>query len=682
MTKMLKHQKLLFFAVAISFLFASCLSAQARPQQRRGQAAATKKAAGIARKHPGAITACAQGAGSSIFFFGDDAGFLSLHRVSPISQSEASGSADSSSAGAEFSSTMEGIWQVSDIPIRMIAAHPAGKLVAIYESDSFSTHRISLWNWAEKRRVYAKRFQDSINAISWSGGGTYLMVANTSFNGITFLQGEAGKAVRPFKTSPGIVNLSATGKSERSVVNYAPAGRIVYTSLSSGETIEEHITEPNLYSTSLCNNNRTIIGFTGSSSVALNAMDGSVLSRIDATNPVAATASTDTAPVWFERAQGAWVLRQGERDAVRVNLPSSEAIAAAAGTDKFRIFGTSRGDIYVLANAALSKEKSANITPATGICAKGDFFYFIAGGSLYRMSRYGESPALLLSSSKEEKTALFGPISSRIDSCAPLGEDSLLLWSSDTASPLLLFNERTGTTASLYTPQRGITALSVTASGIALVEGDTRAVFIGDGSADPFVYSSMGLQDAAMVSETRMLVARSAGARSSAPLLLIDIATGETAPLAFSADICFALAPVGGRQDLLYAYAVKSENEQGGKSTELILIKINAEQFSKSEVETAAVYSDEDLSAKLLPLASDRVLAALGKTGLSEIARRDGRQRMFERAYALPAEIAATEKYAVTLNYDGSLSWYRISGKATGNLALSLAGEWIWDIQN
>ena len=673
------HCKPLFFAAVLYTMLLVCLSAQERPAQTREENSSRIKALAATRKHPGAITACAQGAGmagNAVFFFGDNAGFLSMHRVL---QNEQNGRAGSEGAVAGFSSIMEGIWQVSDLPIKMIAVHPAGNLVAVYESDSFSAHRVSLWNWAEKRRVYAKRFQDSINDISWSASGTYLMVANTSFNGITFLQGEAGETVMPFNSPPGIVNLSVTGKSERSVVNYAPAGRIVYTSLESGETIEECLTEPNLFATSLCNNNRTIIGFTESSSVAVNALDGSVLSAFDAKNPIAATSISDTEPVWFERASGRWVLRQGGLDAEPVSLPAGAEILAAAGAKNFRIFGTSTGDIYVFAAGSATREETVPLAPVTGICASNDFFYFIAKGSLYRSGEYGEEPVLLLSSPNEKGKALFGSASSVFDSAASFDEDSLLLWSSETASPLIRFNKKTEEITRLYTPQQGITSLSVTASGIALVEGNSRAVSIGNGGTAPFVYSGLGLQDAVMVSSDRMLIAKSADTRSSAPLTLVDVTTGETVPLNFSADICFSLAPVSGRENLLYAYAATAGNGQDAKSTWLVLIKLNAERPSQSEIETVAVYSDEDLSAKLHPLSADQILATLGKTALSEIQRQDSRQRLFERAYALPEKIAAAGESIVTLNRDGSLTWYTTSGRATGNLALSLSGEWLWD---
>ena len=48
--------------------------------------------------------------------------------------------------------------QVSDIAIKKIDVSPDGRLVAVYESDDFSIHRISVWDWKTKTRKYAKRF--------------------------------------------------------------------------------------------------------------------------------------------------------------------------------------------------------------------------------------------------------------------------------------------------------------------------------------------------------------------------------------------------------------------------------------------------------------------------------------------------------------------------------------------
>lgn len=651
------------------------------------------------RKHPAEILACAPGFAPSggkaddpqentagIFFFGDAAGFLSAHRVS-------------ASAGG-FLPEMLGIWQISDLPVRCIAPHPDGRLIAVYESDGFSTHRVSLWDWEQKTRLYAKRFQDSINAISWSAAGTYLMVGNTSFHGITFLEGEKGDIRRPYRDSPGIVNLSATGKSERTAVNYAPSGRIVYTDLSSGETVGDYPTEPNLSMTSLCDNNRVILGYNGAEAVAVDATTGETIAAFPADRPVPAPAAGDSLPVWFEQKQedfsdsdtGYWVLVSGGQEPVRLEFPAGENpadITAAAGADGFRIFGTADGEVYVF-DGAVKAENTEALVPVTGLCATDSRLYWIAGGTLYSAENYGEEPLALLNAGEND-----GLLPAGTDSVTEAGDGNLILWSASSAAPVLLWNGETGGQTELYLPSEGITSLSVTGSGISFVEGNSRAVFlpgtdraarknIRSGSAErpqAFVYSAAGLQDAVMVSPQKMLVSRSAGLRSPAPLLLLDVGTGETVPLNAGGDLCFSLAMVNEQEGWLYAFRITG-GENGRPKTELIFLDVDPENFSRTKIDTAAVYPDEDLSAELLPLSEERILVTMGKTSLSEIRRQTGSQRTFARGYALPARIAASDRNILTLNYDGSLSWYNTSRRAVGTSALTESGQWLFDRRN
>ncbi|MBO8450864.1 MAG: hypothetical protein IAA96_07135 [Spirochaetes bacterium] len=72
----------------------------------------------------------------------------------------------------------------------------------------------------------------------------------------------------------------------------------------------------------------------------------------------------------------------------------------------------------------------------------------------------------------------------------------------------------------------------------------------------------------------------------------------------------------------------------------------------------------------------------MGKTSLSEIRRQTGSQRTFARGYALPARIAASDRNILTLNYDGSLSWYNTSRRAVGTSALTESGQWLFDRRN
>ncbi len=639
---------------------------------------------GGTRKHPHEISSCARGflppepekddsnsaavnEDREVFFFGDTGGFLSKHTAVKTSGGEQS-----------FSIAMDSIWQISDLPVRLIAPHPDGNMVAVYESDGFSTHRISLWDWENKTRVYAKRFHDSVNSIDWSANGTFLMVGNTSFEGITVLEGDDGKMKEIFKSSPGIVSLSATGRSERSIITYTSSGKIVYTNVEDGETIGEYLTEPGLNHPALCNNNRYIIGFSGTEALTLDATTGELLFSCAAENPVPAVYSSDTVPVWFQKeletysTSASWSLHNGDEPPEEIPVAAGTDITVASAGKDFRIFGTSGGDIYIYADKNLIREETEDITPITGICGFDDGFYFVAGGKLYYIEDYDNTPSVILDSGN-------GPLPEEIDAVTKAG-DGLLLWSSRESAPVLFWNREDANLTGLYTTSENISSFSVTKHGVSFVEGNSTAVYIGNPGggtgAKPFRYSSAGLQDAVMVSDSYMLVSKSAGMRSPSPLLLIDIKTGETVPVKYSGDLCFSLTMADEQRGYLYAFAV---TETGGETkTELVFIKLNTENLQRTQIETVAVYPDEDLTAELLPVSADRILMNLGKSSISEIKRRTGTKTNFERGYALPSRIAAAGKKIVTLNQDGSLSWFSYTSKnIEGTTAVSISGEWL-----
>ncbi len=644
-----------------------------------------KKLISEKRKHPYEISTCARGFitaepneneeetkypknNRDVFFFGDTGGFISRHIVTKTSGQEKS-----------FSLEMNDIWQISNLPVKLIAPHPDGNMIAVYESDGFSTHRISLWDWEKKTRIYAKRFHDSVNSIDWSANGTFLMVGNTSFDGITILEGTDGIQKQIFKTSPGIVSLSATGKSERSVVTYASSGKIVYTNISSGDIAGEYYTESGLQSTELCNNNRSIIGFTDNNAVAVDATTGEVLYFFDAVNPVPALYSGDTIPVWFEKNgadypdQETWILRKGDENPEEIPVDYGTEITTASGGKDFRIFGTSKGDIFVYGDKTIIKEETNDVSPITGICGVDDGFYFISAGKLYYTEDFDEKPYIILDSAG-------GSFPPAIDSLTKAG-NGLLLWSSSDPAPVLFWNGKDTGLKELYKSRGAISSLTATKFGVSLVEGTSRAVYIGNTGAGEknFFQSSAGLQDAVMVSDTYMLISKSSGLSSPSPLLLVNIKTGETVPIQYSGDLCFSLTMADEQRGYLYAFSVNSESS-GETKTELIFIKLNSGNFSRTQIETVAVYQDEDLTAELLPISSDRILLNLGKSSISEIKRRTGTKTNFERGYSLPLKIATANKRIATLNHDGSLSWYNITSKnIIGTTVLSDSGEWLVD---
>ena len=152
----------------------------------------------VAREHRGPVTMLAQIPGTGSFFSAGKDGFLVLHGENGNDET----------------------WQVSDIPLSKIAVNPDGNRIAVYETDGFSVHRVSVWDWKKRTRLYAKRFRDSIVSLSWSAKGTWLLAGNTSVDGLTILEADSGKPVTIFRNYPGIVSLAVTGASESSMITF------------------------------------------------------------------------------------------------------------------------------------------------------------------------------------------------------------------------------------------------------------------------------------------------------------------------------------------------------------------------------------------------------------------------------------------------------------------------------
>jgi uncharacterized protein YfaS (alpha-2-macroglobulin family) len=100
------------------------------------------------QKHSGQVTAIASA--QKVFFTADSEGFI-------VRWNE-------NAAGERY--------QISEVPIKLIAVHPNGEDIAVYETNGSNIHRVSVWNWRTLNRKYVKRFSDSITALSYTKKGS------------------------------------------------------------------------------------------------------------------------------------------------------------------------------------------------------------------------------------------------------------------------------------------------------------------------------------------------------------------------------------------------------------------------------------------------------------------------------------------------------------------------------
>lgn len=553
-------------------------------------------------------------------------------------------------------------WQLSTIPIKAIAVHPDGNRVAIYESDGFSVNRVSVWDWRSKTRVFAKRFRDSVIALSWSAKGTWLLIGNTSIEGITILDSDRGTPVRIFSSTPGIVSLALTGASESSMMTFGPSGTILYTDTASGKERARYSGERDLSRPILLANNARIVGYRDGAVIELDATTGQTIGGYTASDPVMATSQSDTEPIWIERSGDAsWVLRSGNDASRPFALGASGTVTAATNIDGKIIVGTTAGNLFAL-KADTIRGSSVLVSPIAqkaikkidDIASDGSQAFILSAGNVYAI----ESPT------SEPIPAFSGVSGNRL----AVVDSQLIFWSDRAACDITLSTFDGSARRTLYKAREGIRSLTSLGTSVAFVEG-TSAIRVIDTALPTSQFSSIGvgLQDAVLVDQGKIVVSKSATDKSPNAIIAINIATGETVPIPVKADLCYGLRLADERRHVLSGFIMRNGETA---TTELITLAVDLASIPASAAKTALSYADEDSSATALP-SGDMIYTNLGKGPFVALNPRNGDQKTFERTASLPVRIALLERYAVTLDSNGTLSWYeRSGGESIGSLAL------------
>ncbi len=600
----------------------------------------------LSRKHTGPVTAIAGVSGTDIFFSAGKDGFVS--RFGPDG--------------------FEQIWQVSELPVIRIAADSSGSRIATYESDGFSIHRVTVWDWAEKKRLFAKRFRDSVTSLSWSAKGTYLIVGHSSLEGITLFDGKRGTVKPVFSQSPGMVSLAVTGSTETSIITFGPSGVIRYTDLRKGTERASYQGEPDLTSPILLKNNLVIAGTYDSTLYTVDATSGKMLYSYDVHSPIMATHPEDHEPVWFENTEDGPILRRGNTITMTINdVPAPINVAAAL--ENRIVFGTENGALYAIDRQLDDSEETKaqplaelDINRIDSIASDGNQLYILSDGSVF-MATDPESPPQHLFAGMATANRM------------TLTNDGILFWSSDTPASVIHTGFDGENRQELYNAPDGITSLSQYGNLFSCIEGgNTAVIFDLDAQMTPFRYSAAGLQDAVLVNSEHLIVSKSSTRLSPHVLLSINTRTGETVPVPLEGNLLYGLTRAPDKPGFLHAFRIV-DGEQN--MTELVSIDFNSRSVTDTEVRVLARYGDEDTEA-LLSAEPEHILTTLGKTALVEMTIRNRRQSSFDRSYSLPAKPLYMNRYILSLNRDGSLTWYlRNRGSLVTTTYISPEGFWI-----
>ena len=537
-------------------------------------------------------------------------------------------------------------WQLSTLPIKKIASHPDGKKIALYESDGRTIHKISVWEWKTKKRLFIIRPNYFVTSISWSANGSYLFVGNTE-KGIDIFD-KNGKIVNIYSTAPGIILLATTGKREKSIVTYGKGGKLTYTSLASRKKLAEYQTLEGLETPRMIKNFTRLIGFKAGKVYSVNATTGEIDEEYKSNNAIFITESDHDSPAWIERVnkKNKYVLHNDKAISSSFVLSDSVGITSGLSIMSNIIVGADDGKIYLIKN---DQNKITAFCPCEydsydiqSIASNDSSLFMLKNRNLLSKKNYDNEATLL----KENVDA-----SSLISS-----GDFVLLWSKNEKKPIYKYSITDGIMSVLYKGRSPILSCSVFNNKLAVVEA-SGGVSLIDLESGKSIFSTLmiGSQCAVQRGDKYIIIAKNSLDSSEAPLFELNLTTKETTPIRLEGDMAFSLSQNEDLNNTFFCFLLTSNNNVA--TTNLIKIMIDEDRALTGKFENLLSYNDEDFSPFALSY-KDALITNLGKENLIYFNLFSKQSFKMERDYSLPKTAILFKNYIVSLNTDGSLSWY------------------------
>ena len=553
-------------------------------------------------------------------------------------------------------------FQVSELEIKLIAVSPNGTDIAVYETDGFSTHRISEWNWKTLTRKSAKRFTDSIVSLEYSAKGTYLMAGTSSVDGMLFL--DPKNKLTPLavvKESTGTVTVAQTGATEKTVLMYNPEGLLSYYNLQDGSKIQEFECQALLEQPTLLYNNVYLAGAKNDSINIIKATTGETSASIPAKNPIILKSkASDLHYVEFDEENEIFILKQvplkkSDLQFIPVELQYfslgefEEITSSSYSTQNGIIYGTDKGAIYT--NGIYPSDETITIdvprltetahNKISDIAIIDNKYYFVSHNNIYVGQTLQSDISVLAENVNASNLIAFN--------------NNLILWSLNDTKPvyMLKFNEDgSHEITELFTIDKPITSLNANLNSIVTITGNSTVyVYDLENKSNQEIYSSSGLQDAILLDKENLYVAKTAVTNPTSALINININTKETVPHPVKGDIMFSLEAQS-KNGTMQIYGVSIISSNGKKTTEIFTYTPSSKTYS-----ALLQWADEDTSA-FVKVINGVIYTNIAKTGARSLNLSTKKSAILKRSASLPKDIVGNKTHLATVNQDGSVTWY------------------------
>ncbi len=589
-------------------------------------------------------------------------------------------------------------YQVSDLQARLVSRNPVSGDIAIYETDGISTHKITVIDANTYAKKFSRKFANSVVCINFSSKGKYLLVGTTAVNGVFALNATTGAVVKKIEDISGIVPLILTGSSEKNAVMYSKSGMLYYYDLSIMKVKTKFPTVSSLEQTILFGteklNNRFFAGVKDNTVYIIDATSGKTLAQYQGNSPLIFASRLGE-----EEKQGLYFifdkgknfslefvsqelllnLLTGSADKTPViiksftGLQSRDKFTCVAKNSETIMLGTQSGSLYTITDIP-EVEPCTLLTITENMYEKiydiesdGNFIYFLTQYSLFKTSYNSRSIVRLGENSSQTNMLMY--------------KDGTILWSKGTKKTVQFISlDEKNNTQTLFIPESQLMSLRLLGDRLVYVLG-TSTVGIYDimpkeEGTDSFqvkntiIYSGTSIQDALLVDENTVIIAKTATDPGDSPLVSVNIKTQETVPIKLSGSVAFSLCLDRSKEDS-YVYGILIDTVNNSAQTQLFSYN------TKTEVQTAVLgVKSEDYSA-FTEIARPLLLTNIGKNQVSAFNLNTNNMSSFKRSASMPLKAVISKGRLAVLNYNGSVSWYNItSGELLADWYLTKEGEW------
>jgi hypothetical protein len=521
-------------------------------------------------------------------------------------------------------------YQLSTLPVSMMKAHPVRSEIAYIESDGFAFHRLSVIDYWTKAPLFTLDFEDRINYIDYTAGGSFLVVITGGQNAIQILDSKTGRKAHPDITAQAV--FAATSPSERTLVAYSQTGRLSYWNLQTGQMTAEFQAAASLYEPIIFRNYNLLAGWMNNELVVINATNGRTLIR-DRTIPrgVLLPVAQDNEKFAISSPSGVTVYAIDDSGALAKDavLPAVEGSAAVSVADGF-FLGTESGTIVHVGNqgdtTAFSTGTHIQVTDA--LVFDGTLFYVTADG------RYGEMPA--------DYEAVLNGTAVTLPEPQGNGPQTARLPVSELSGKLLYLESQGPVVRTAGDPKRELLSVLL-----------------------PFTI------DADFANDENIIVAGILSSGGSL-LQLVNITTSETVPIDLPGSI--VLKVYRGKSDSVYV----AVSEETGRKVRLLKLDIRNPRQSRRLLEA-------DVTDDIFDIAESggNLVTNMGRTAIGFYdATRGNLLFSGERTEGIPVRILNSGSGVVVVDEEGALVWL---DAATGRIQAVMrvyADEWEMSASN